>query len=503
MSSVLRGDGYGIIHGDSGEVLKKLRPESVDAVVTDPPAGISFMARGWDRDKGGRDKWIDWLEGIMREALRVTKPGGWALVWALPRTSHWTATAIEDAGWEIRDRIHDLASHDEKLIRFVACLAPRQRDVFERLLEGQASPILSHLRGTGMPKGFLKGEGVEGLGTGLKPVVEHWILARKPFVGSVNKNLAQHGTGALQIDACRVKAAGGSPSVKRRATAKRTGNNPGKPGAKGFVNRTTPERYQAERAGEQIGRYPPHVILTHAPGCRLVGTKRVKTGKAHRTKSGGKSFGGTFTKRSMPDMTYADQDGKESMPAFECVEGCPVREVDSQSGIAKPKRERRAKKGGSPIHQGGMKPDHVGTWPGDSGGGVSRFWPTFRYQAGASKKEKNAGCDDLDPRDYRDGTKTCTPYSNQLLEHVGRKGKPRANNHATVKSVDLMRWLVRLVTPKGGLVLDPFNGSGTTGVAAILEGMRYLGIEGGDKDSPYFCEVSRRRIEAALEERDG
>lgn len=91
--------------GDNLPILKTLADNSVDAIVTDPPAGISMMGKDWDSDKGGRDKWIDWMAEVAAECLRVIKPGGHALVWALPRTSHWTATAWENAGWEPRDRI--------------------------------------------------------------------------------------------------------------------------------------------------------------------------------------------------------------------------------------------------------------------------------------------------------------------------------------------------------------------------------------------------------------
>src|SRR5690606_17826746 len=119
----------------------------VDAVVTDPPAGIAFMGAKWDGDKGGRRQWTAWLAEILREALRVLKPGGHALVWALPRTSHWTGSAIEDAGFEVRD-----------------CIV--------------------HHFGNGMPKS--KGC--------LKPASEHWWLARKPGAKGV----------VLNLDACRV-----------------------------------------------------------------------------------------------------------------------------------------------------------------------------------------------------------------------------------------------------------------------------------------------------------
>jgi tRNA G10 N-methylase Trm11 len=94
-----------LYRGDCLEVMRGLAPDSVHAIVTDPPAGIAFMGKDWDSDKGGRDQWVAWMQGVAEEAMRVLKPGGHALVWALPRTSHWTATAWENAGFEVRDRV--------------------------------------------------------------------------------------------------------------------------------------------------------------------------------------------------------------------------------------------------------------------------------------------------------------------------------------------------------------------------------------------------------------
>jgi site-specific DNA-methyltransferase (adenine-specific) len=96
---------WAVFHGDALELLRTLPDCCVDSVVTDPPAGIEFMGRHWDSNKGGSKQWIAWLTEITRECLRVLKPGGHALFWALPRTSHWTATAVEDGGFELRDVI--------------------------------------------------------------------------------------------------------------------------------------------------------------------------------------------------------------------------------------------------------------------------------------------------------------------------------------------------------------------------------------------------------------
>ena len=96
-------DGDVTLHlGDCLDVLRTLPADSVDAIVTDPPAGISFMGRTWDT-YGSRARFVDWLTERLCEALRVLKPGGHALVWSLPRTAHWTAWAVEDAGFEVRD----------------------------------------------------------------------------------------------------------------------------------------------------------------------------------------------------------------------------------------------------------------------------------------------------------------------------------------------------------------------------------------------------------------
>ena len=96
-------DGDVTLHlGDCLDVLRDLPADSVDAIVTDPPAGVAFMSRTWDT-YGSRARFVEWLTERLSGALRVLKPGGHALVWSLPRTSHWTAWAVEDAGFEVRD----------------------------------------------------------------------------------------------------------------------------------------------------------------------------------------------------------------------------------------------------------------------------------------------------------------------------------------------------------------------------------------------------------------
>ena len=108
MTPYFEQNGIQLFCGDSRDVLLLLESDSIDSCVTDPPAGIAFMGKSWDANKGGRDEWIAWLAGIMSEVYRVLKPGGHCFVWALPRTSHWTATALEDAGFTIREKVYHL-----------------------------------------------------------------------------------------------------------------------------------------------------------------------------------------------------------------------------------------------------------------------------------------------------------------------------------------------------------------------------------------------------------
>lgn len=616
--------GYGeVIHADSLDYLRRLPAESVDSIVTDPPAGIEFMGKEWDAPSntydaghtslfgrptgavvkaarsanprclncGGtkrpfkndptarcacvsplfpehekrledRQAFVGWLSAIMRECFRALKPGGHALVWALPRTSHWTATAIENAGFEIRDRIHDVAAADNALLAFVDSLTDAQRDALLRLIDGQAtmSPILMQVFGQGFPKSMDiakaldKAAGVqpigerpaslgmatgpnadqwntlnrqlvmpppttveaqrwEGWGTALKPAVEHWIVARKPVIGTVIENVRTFGTGAINIDGCRVE--GENPSVTRRESSRKSGNAPvGGVSPTGWANRTDASTYMADRPSEHLGRFPAHLILEHSSACREIGQRSVRSGTAVLRNGGGQNiFGGIReaekTARIAGENHGFGDGGKEVIPAWECVAGCPVRALDQQSGTLKSGQllTKHRKSGGSQIGTFQMRDrtGEPGEWAGDTGG-ASRFF----YCAKPTAREKDAGCDQLPAHTpaeltgreegsaglvmkHTDGSAKANPYA-------GTSGaRPRRNSHPTVKAVGLMRWLVRLVTPPGGLVLDPFCGSGTTGVAAIHEGMGFLGIE-REQD---YVRIAQARIEHAERETRG
>jgi DNA modification methylase len=156
---------YNLYHGNCLDILKTLQDNSIDSIVTDPPYGLSFMGKTWDYDVPSVDIWI--------ECLRVLKPGGHLLAFAGTRTQHRMAINIEDAGFEIRD-------------------------------------MIAWVYGTGFPKSHNLQGAWQGWGTALKPAMEPITVARKPLIGTVAKNVLAHGTGALNIDGCRVGTEGGT-----------------------------------------------------------------------------------------------------------------------------------------------------------------------------------------------------------------------------------------------------------------------------------------------------
>lgn len=395
-----------LLFGDCLDILRTLPDCSVDAVVTDPPYGLSFMGKKWDYDVPTVEVWV--------ECLRVLKPGGHLLAFAGTRTQHRMAVRIEDGGFEIRDMIAwvygsgfpkslDVSKAVEaqaltggsapKNIRMLDMgtdYRPHELAGTEGYGDGRMS------RGADTDRDFKKvavlttGEAQQwvGWGTALKPALEPITVARKPLIKTVAANVLAHGTGALNIDGCRV---GGEPSPS--AAMRASGRVPSscKPGEYGdtIQNRITPERWQEARPGEQLGRWPANLIHD--------GSDEVVAGFP-QTKSG------TLTS----DMN-----------------------VKASSGWV-----------------GGSKADRVKSTFIANEGSAARFF----YCAKTSKSERG-----------------------------------EANTHPTVKPTDLMRYLCRLVTPPGGIVLDPFMGSGSTGKAAILEGFRFVGVE-RDRDYMLIAE---------------
>jgi len=311
-----------LMHGDCLEVLRTLPDNSVDSVVTDPPYGLSFMGKKWDYDVPAVEVWA--------ECLRVLKPGGHLLAFAGTRTQHRMAVRIEDAGFEIRDMIAWVYGSG----------FPKSLDVSKAI--DKAGGTLDGAYDITAPA-TEAAQQWQGWGTALKPAMEMITMARKPLVGTVAENVLAHGTGAINVDGCRVGCEARPVMVRTETVVSATSMNGQSTGATSSGELTT------------SGRWPANLI----------------------------------------------HDGSE--------EPCALL------------------------------------------GDAARFF----YCAKASKRDREDN-----------------------------------NNHPTVKPTDLMRYLCRLVTPPGGVVLDPFMGSGSTGKAAMLEGFQFIGIDISDE----YLEIARARI---------
>ena len=376
--------------GDCLDVLRELPDASVDAVVTDPPYGLGFMGREWDDLPPG--------EPFARECLRVLKPGGHLLAFGGTRTFHRLACAVEDAGFEIRDSIAWLYGSGFPKSLDVSKAIDKAAGA-EREVVGQRNRAFRTQNRYSDPHAesmFLGDTGVfttvtapatdaartwQGWGTALKPAFEPIVVARKPLAGTVAANVLTHGTGALNVDACRIGEGGQLKWSQPRDMGYHGGSDSG-----------------GEATQNPAGRWPANVALDETQAAAL------------------------------------DEQSGES------VSNVRISEDRDEPGDT------------FSLGRSGTTPR--GT---SDSGGASRFF----YTAKAASDER-----------------------------------VRVNGvaHPTVKPLSLMRWLVRLVTPPGGTVLEPFAGSGTTVEACILEDFRCVAIEREADYLPLIVQrINRRR----------
>lgn len=394
-----------LIKGDSLEILKRATDNSVDAIVTDPPYGLSFMGKKWDYDVPSTELW--------KEALRVLKPGGHLLSFAGSRTYHRMAVNIEDAGFEIRDQIMWVYGSGFPKSHNIGKAVDKKLGN-EREVTGTKVKKAGDMRSGNFKKGgdyadieLTETKGTsewEGWGTALKPAHEPIVMARKPFKGTVVDNVLEHGTGGINIDECRVGT--------EKLPAHSSGKNALMGGLSGSDNQggaVTPERE---------GRFPANFI--HDGSDDVVGL--------------------------FPDT----------------------------GNHARPNSKR-----GSSNWVGGGRVERAGH---SDSGSASRFF----YCAKSSKAERNKGLEGFEAK--QSNMRVNAPRENEEAKHSNKM----QNFHPTVKPIALMRYLVRLVTPKNGTVLDPFMGSGTTGIACKNEGFDFIGIE---REQEYI-DIAKARIDA-------
>ena len=326
----------------------------------------------------------------------------------------------------------------------------------------------------------------DGYATSLKPAWEPILVFRKPLIGTVAENVLAHGTGALNIAACRVDT---GEKLERRL-----GKTTTSPSGWTSANRS-------EIAGKDGGRWPANLTLTHTEGCRVVGTIIVKGDP--REGGEGERPGGfvNIGADKGSDKPCGKLHGNAEVDVYECAPGCPVAELNRQSGVLKSGTavgglHRRSNKDANCY--GHFKGERVGedACYGDTGG-ASRFFPTFQYVAKASGRERGSGLDDLYWRREKD---VHVRVAREEWEALPPAERAQGNIHNTVKPLTLMQWLARLVGGQpGSIILDPFAGSGTTLIAALLEGFKTVGIE----QSPEYVEIARRRIEWRLTHPEG
>jgi site-specific DNA-methyltransferase (adenine-specific) len=386
-----------LINGDCIKEMQKLIDDGVqvDSVVTDPPYELGFMGKSWDSTG------IAFNPKTWELALKLLKPGGYLVGFSASRNYHRMAVAIEDAGFEIRDQIMWLYGSGFPKSQNIGKaidkkLGNKRKDLGIVKGMGKQNP---EWNGTAQGRSenyfkpeYNKTEGNtewEGWGTALKPAHEPIVMARKPLSeSSIVDNVLKHGTGAINIDGCRIE---GDNNTERKTANRKSRSEDGV-----WTDNNSGMKQEDNHFADADprGRFPANVMHD---GSDVITKEFPQTGK---------SIGG------------------KTKSAFGDIYGTYSGDVLSSSA-------------------GGF---------GDEGS-AARFF----YCPKTSKSERHNG---------------------------------DANTHPTVKPVDLMRYLCRLVTPKGGTVLDPFMGSGSTGMAAKDEGFDFIGIE---KEKEYF-EICESRI---------
>jgi DNA modification methylase len=465
--------------------MKRMPGSSVDAIVTDPPYGLEFMGKGWD-GFGTPLGFQTWTEAWAVEAFRILKPGGHLLAFAGTRTYHRMASGVEDAGFEIRDCIAWMygsgfpksldvskaidktdASDEQQARRYRFTEWVRSTGLTAKQIDNATGTLMGnhytthptqpaimtreHLEairhlvaeipewveaecdkrsvesknmanrevtgerivplGPGFASEKYQGDNTgskdyadtlphtvdatkwNGWGTALKPAFEPIVVARRPLIGTVAANVLEHGTGALNIDGCRI----GMSDQDRNTIEKATW-------VARDLDRKAYGKYDTDGTDQVMtthpsGRWPANVALD-ATAAAMLDEQSGERSAGNFPANNRTGFGGTY------------------------------RGATEREGITQDRQ------------------------PTDTGG-ASRFF----YTAKASRQDRNVG---------------------GLAD----------NTHPTVKPTDLMRWLIRLVTPPGGIILDPFGGSGSTGLAARAENVRCILIE----REPEYLQIIRDRL---------
>lgn len=429
-----------IILGNSLEKLKELEDNFIDSIVTDPPYELGFMGKKWDNT--GIANNVD----LWAECLRVLKPGGHLLAFSGTRTYHRMAVAIEDAGFEVRDMIEWVYGSG----------FPKSLNIGKAVdkLQGNERQIIGEQNGARNGNGnnndygtygsaddgkFTLTKGTskwEGWGTALKPAHEPICMARKPLAEkNVAENVLKWGTGGINIDESRVEASNTKELYRKPTEYKNISPSAGMNTSK--IRGSVTDDYLK-------GRFPANLLHDNSDEVRECFPE---TGKGNG--KGVYNYNGTEYNNKDTSMFNGD------------------------------------------------KPQAPSNF--NDSGSASRFFKSIIYNPKASKAERNKGCEGLEEKQTTGGgglTAELREDGNLETSSAGGKyGSIKAvstNSHPTVKPIALMEYLIKMVTPKGGTVLDPFMGSGSTGVAAKKNGYDFIGID----MTPEYIEIAKARINA-------
>jgi DNA modification methylase len=479
---------YQILEGDVIEKIRELPDASVDAIVTDPPYGLNFMGKEWDRlgDHSANFTNLDkphssqtaypmnksrgrpisetdgpaqqrWHFAWAQEALRVLKPGGYLLAFGGSRTYHRMACAVEDAGFEIRDQIMWIYGSGFPKSLDVSKAIDKAAGVEREVIgpppyyRGKAQQQYSDTRKVSYdypPQPITipatdAAKQWQGFGTALKPAHEPIVVARKPLMGTMAANVMQYGTGALNIDACRVEYEN-TPNPATNPLFRIEHGYRTQVGSDVAGSSFSIKPDGGEVTANALGRWPANVI--HDGSEEVLENFPEAPGQC-------------------ADVKYDDEERKTQN-----VYGAMRRGHE-------PSAQQTYRKKGSTNFA--MKP---GERRFDTGS-AARFF----YCAKVGRKERNKGCESLSKKPLLWSSGTQSPGTFQGIG-TDRNAK---NSHPTVKPIALMCYLCRLVTPPKGIVLDLFMGSGSTGIAALREGFDFIGIE---LNSEYVA-IARQRIE--------
>ena len=507
-----------VINGNNIELLKQYPDNYFDAIVTDPPYGLG-------KEPNAEDLMKDWIEkgyhevtgkGFMgkewdafvpqpifwKEIFRVLKHGGHVVAFYGTRTYDWGVMAMRFAGFEVRDCIQwiygsgfpksynvakgmeakllfdDGSGRSQKLLKGERVDAGMflHKTNYEQGVESKDYSVLSRDKVIDVDFQTEEAKKWNGWGSALKPANEPIVLARKPLEKglSIAENVLKWGTGGINIDGCRV-----------------SGINMTKGGCKfnsAFFE--SGESNFTKDFDESKGRFPANLILTHHPECECKGVKKVKAIKGGNSGTISNNVYGKFNGEKNNNGTgYGDENGEETIEDWNCHPDCPIKIMDEQSGVLKSGDMNGEYYGFGKHGIYGKGGKTKGVSYGDKGG-ASRFF----YCAKASKSERNKGLEGFEEKIIEGRDK------GQDERSVAYKPRPSVmkNIHPTVKPIALMRYLVRMITPPNGIVLDPFCGSGTTGIACKLEGVDFVGME---QDTEY-TKIAEARITNFVEENE-